>query len=326
MMLNRINSGLQKILPLITPLSVLIGVLMGSRLAVYNDLTPWIFAFLTFAGSIGMNIKQFMGVITHPIPLIASLFVLHLIMPLLAFGVGNILFSGDLFTITGLLLAAAIPTGITSVIWVAVNKGNLALTLSIILIDTLLSPFVVPYTLKLFIGAQVQMDVVGMMHGLLYMIVLPSVLGMLLNQWTRGRVAVTWGPIFNPFTKLGLGLVVAINSAMVAPYLRTFDLRILGMAAIVLSLAASGYFLSWLAAILLRADHADAVAITLNGGMRNISAGVVLASAYFPPPVSIPVVLGMLFQQILASLFSYLLKRHYEHQHAADNKGLPTIV
>ncbi|MNJ80971.1 hypothetical protein D3C77_795600 [compost metagenome] len=44
--------------------------------------------------------------------------------------------------------------------------------------------------------------------------------------------------------------------------------------------------------------------------MRNISAGAVLAVTYFPAPVAVPVVLGMVFQQTLASLAGYLLKYH----------------
>ena len=43
--------------------------------------------------------------------------------------------------------------------------------------------------------------------------------------------------------------------------------------------------------------------------MRNISAGAVLAVSFFPSQVAVPVVIGMLFQQILAALFGYLLRR-----------------
>ncbi|MCY9341001.1 bile acid:sodium symporter family protein, partial [Bacillus haynesii] len=44
-------------------------------------------------------------------------------------------------------------------------------------------------------------------------------------------------------------------------------------------------------------------------GMRNISAGAVLATGFFPPQVAVPVVIGMLFQQVLAALFGHLLAR-----------------
>lgn len=48
-----------------------------------------------------------------------------------------------------------------------------------------------------------------------------------------------------------------------------------------------------------------------SGGMRNISAGAVLAVSYFPPAVAVPVVLGMLFQQTLASIYGFAINRYY---------------
>jgi BASS family bile acid:Na+ symporter len=221
-------------------------------------------------------------------------------------GAGHLLFSGDSLTLTGLILAAAIPTGITSFVWVTIYKGNTTVTLAIILIDTLMSPFVVPFTLSILVGAKVQMDVDAMMQGLLLMVVLPSILGMLLNQWTRGRIK-SWSPHLSPFSKIGLGAVVAINAAVVAPYLRHFDVELLGLAFTVLGLACLGYLLGGAAAKLMRWNHDIVVALIFNSGMRNISAGAVLAAAYFAPPVAIPVVLGMLFQQSLASLFGFLI-------------------
>jgi len=316
-MLARINAGLEKALPLITPVSVCIGVLLGSYLSGYREWTPWIFAFMTFSGSIGMSLRQFVDVLAHPLPLIIALAVLHVAVPALALTAGHALYPADPYTITGLVLAAAIPTGITSFVWVAILKGNAALTLSIILVDTMLAPLVVPHTVAYLIGAKVEMDPAAMMQGLFWMIVLPSLLGMALNQWTRGRIKTVWGPRLSPFSKVAMGVVVAINASVVAPYLQRIDARLLGVAATVLVLASAGYALGWLAARWLRADRATTVALTLNGGMRNISAGAVLAVTYFAPPVAVPVVLGMLFQQSLASLFGHLLSREPKRRAAS---------
>ena len=44
-------------------------------------------------------------------------------------------------------------------------------------------------------------------------------------------------------------------------------------------------------------------------GMRNISAGAVIAGEYFPGEVMFPVVIGTLFQQVLAAGFGTALRR-----------------
>lgn len=114
-----------------------------------------------------------------------TLLILHLLMPLLAFGTGTWLFPDNPFYVTGLVLAFVIPTGVTSLIWVTIYRGNIVLTLSIILLDTLLSPIIVPAVLKWLVGSSVEMDVLAIMKGLLWMIVIPSRIGMGFNQWMK---------------------------------------------------------------------------------------------------------------------------------------------
>ncbi|MBW4084322.1 bile acid:sodium symporter family protein [Paenibacillus sp. S150] len=318
-MLLALNRILNRMMPLITPLSILTGVLCGTMLSSYTYLSPWLFAFMTFAGSISLGFKDFLNVLKKPLPLFACLFILHIAMPLVALGFGNALYHADEFTITGLVLAAVIPTGVSSFIWVSIYKGNTALTLSIILIDTLLSPFIVPGVLSLLIGTSVELDTLAMMSSLFWMIVVPSLLGMVLNEWTKGAVAPVWSPRLNPFSKLFMAAVIMINGSVISPYLADINLRLVGLAAVIVLMASTGYALCFLTARILRWNEADEVALIFNGGMRNISAGAVLAVSYFPAPVAVPVVLGMVFQQLLASLAGFLLGRRSRIRHTAEH-------
>ncbi|AZK48989.1 bile acid:sodium symporter family protein [Paenibacillus lentus] len=309
-MLLSVNRWLNRMMPLITPVSIIIGVICGSRLSSFTYLSPWLFAFMTFAGSISLGFKDFMNVLKKPFPLIICLFILHLAMPLIAMAFGYLFYSEDIYMITGLILAASIPTGVSSFVWVSIYKGNIALTLSIILIDTMLAPFIVPGILSFLVGADVQLDVAAMMSSLFWMIVVPSLIGMVLNEWSRGAIAPVWGGRLNPFSKLAMAAIVAINGSVVAPYLMNFSLQLAGLAVIIVAIASIGYLLGLAFSRLMGWSYADKVALTFNGGMRNISAGAVLAVTYFPAPVAVPVVLGMVFQQTLASLAGYLLSRH----------------
>ncbi|SET23552.1 bile acid:sodium symporter family protein [Paenibacillus sp. NFR01] len=306
-MLLAANRVLNRMMPLITPVSVLTGVLLGSTLSSYTFLSPWLFAFMTFAGSISLGVKDFVNVLKKPLPLFACLLILHIAMPLVALGIGNALYPADHYTITGLVLAAVIPTGISSFIWVSIYKGNTALTLSIILIDTLLAPFAVPGVLSVLIGTNVELDTWAMMRSLFWMIVVPSLLGMLLNEWSKGAVAPRWSPRLNPFSKLFMAVVIMINGSVISPYLAKITWHLVGLACVIVLMASIGYALCFLTAKLMRWNEADEVALIFNGGMRNISAGAVLAVSYFAPPVAVPVVLGMVFQQLLASFVGLLL-------------------
>ena len=308
-MLQAFNKRLEKLMPFITPTAVLIGVVFANHLASFTYIVPWVFAFMTFSGSLSSNFSSLQRAFKYPLPLLTALFILHIVMPLWAFGIGSLVFPQDSLTVTGLLLAMVIPTGITSFVWVSIYKGNIGLALSIILIDTVLSPFIVPTSLSIFVGQKVEMDVWVIMNGLLFMVVIPSLIGMLCNQLSKGKVKDTIGVHLSPFAKIGIGVVVAINSSAVAPYLKNINLKLIFIAGTVLFIALSGFTIAWLLATLLKQNRETKASLLFTGGMRNISAGAVIAVQYFPASVAVPVVVGMLFQQILASFFGYLFHR-----------------
>lgn len=70
-------------------------------------------------------------------------------------------------------------------------------------------------------------------------------------------------------------------------------------------------------------------------GMRNISAGAVIAGAYFPAETLFPVMIGTLFQQILAAFYGSMMRRiqtgqqerrrsmEFQHELIIPNEGFP---
>jgi len=313
-MLQKINKQLERIMPLITPVGVLTGVIFSIYLKDFSFLIPWIFAFMTFAGSLSSNFHSLKEVIVHPFPIFIAMLILHILMPIWAWSVGHVVFSGDIYTITGLILGMVIPTGVTSFMWVAIYKGNIPLVLSIILIDTLLSPFIVPYSLSLFMGETIEMDFISIMKGLLGMVVIPSLIGMYLNQVTKGKIKDQLGTRLAPFSKICLGFVVMLNGAVVAPYLKNINLKLVSITLTVFMIALTGYLFSFLIGKFFKGGRDNVISLTFTGGMRNISAGAVIAVSYFPAAVAVPVVVGMLFQQVLASLNGHFLNRYYNRK------------
>lgn len=318
-MLKKLNAILEKLLPFIAPTSVLLGIFLSPWLRSYTFLITWIFAFMTFSGSLGTNFKDLKKVIMQPLPIFICLFTLHLLVPAISWALGNTFFGNDIYTITGLVLAYIIPTGVSSFMWVSIYGGNVALALSIILISTFLSPLVVPMGLNLLFGAKVSINILGMMKGLFWMLVFPSLLGMLLNQITSGKIKESWGTPLAPFSKLGLGMVIALNSSVVAPYLIDINAKLVAIALTSIFIASLGYLFGWFIAGFLNWDRSVIVTMLFNSGMRNITAGAVLATSYFPSPVAVPVVTGMLFQQVLASFYGRIIYRYYRMDKKISN-------
>ncbi|MDQ9787602.1 hypothetical protein RFZ51_05650, partial [Acinetobacter baumannii] len=85
------------------------GVLFPRALAPIGPAVPALFAFMTFQGSLDNTLRQVVGVLRDPLPLIAILSVTLVAMPALAFLLANALFGGNADLVTGILLAYCVP-------------------------------------------------------------------------------------------------------------------------------------------------------------------------------------------------------------------------
>lgn len=276
---------------------VALGIAFPDTLSRLNDLAVGLFAFMTFSNSLGGGFRSMADVARRPLPVAVIFVLLHVVMPLITLGLGTLLFPNDpLFTI-GLVLEYVIPTGVATLMWVGMNRGNLPLCLSVVLLDTILSPLVVPVSLRLLVGSVVELDTWGMIQDLMLMVGLPALAAMTLYQITGGAVAQTLKPRLAPFGKLALLLVITANATGCAPFLRNLTPTLVLVMVSVFFLCLLGFFLGYWAAKLLGFDFPTIQTVALNSGMRNISAGAVLALEFFPPEVLFPVAFSPVFLQ-----------------------------
>lgn len=276
---------------------VAIGIALPDTFAFINRYNVALFAFLTFANSLGGGFRELRQAVRNPLPVALVFVVLHLIMPAVTLLLGKLLFPSAPLFITGLVLEYVVPSGVASLMWVSMGRGNTMLALSVVLLDTLLSPVVIPLSLRVLVGSVVEMDSWGMVRDLLAMVALPALAAMTLYQLSRGRAAETVKPLLSPYAKLVMLVIVIGNATGCAPFLRSIDRTLTMVILAVFALCLLGFFLGYWAGHLLHVDFPTQLAMSLNAGMRNISAGAVLASQYFPADVMFPVAFSPLFLQ-----------------------------
>lgn len=312
---NSLNNQMERFVPILTPLGVIFGLVFPFVLKDFKFLVTPLFAFITFTGALGMNIKEFAHVIKKPKPIILSLILSHIFIPLLVFSLSKLIFINDPDMVVGFVLLYAIPTAVVGYMWTSIYKGNGALSLTIILIDTMLSPLLTPLTIKILTRSDVSIDTSSMMLSLLYLVVLPSILGVAINTLSNSKAKENIKPLCNPFTKVALILVVAINVSQIAKDL-VFDKNLIFAIPVNLLFISSGFALSLYISKKLKLKKEDCVTLTYSVGMRNISAALVLAIDFFPPTVSLPVTLGVIMQQSTAAFMGTLLFRQKENKDA----------
>lgn len=293
---------------IISPACVVLGVLFP-QIGVMRPLVTPLFAFMTFQSALSNTFGNLGRTLRHPAPMLVSLALTVAAMPCVACALALALFGSDPNLVCGIVLEYCVPVAVVSAMWTNMLGGDPALSLATILVSTVAAPFTIPLTLHALLGQTVEVDAARMMGEMVVSIALPALAGTLANDLTRGRAARELSPVIAPAAKLALVAVILTNSTGVAPYVRGLTPTLVAVAAFIGAFAACGYALGLLAARTLRLSHEQEVSMTYLVGMRNISAGAVIAGEYFPGEVMFPVVIGTLFQQVLAAGFGSLLRR-----------------
>lgn len=305
----------------VSPACVALGVLFPDQLSLLKPFVTALFAFMTFQGALSNTFGNLVRVVRRPLPLLACLGVTAVAMPVLARALGGLLFGASPSLVCGIVLEYSVPVAVVSGMWIALFGGDPALGLATTLASTVLSPLTIPLTLHVLLGQTVEVDAAGMMGDMLVAVALPALAGTALNEATRGRAAREASPVLAPAAKTALVLVILANSTGVAPYVRSLTPQLVLVAAFVGAFASSGYVWGIAAARLLGQPRERLVSMAYLCGMRNISAGAVLAGAYFPGEVMFPVVIGTLFQQVLAAACGSYLRRVPEAPDATGGPG-----
>lgn len=268
-----------------------------------------LFAYMTFVTALDTSLKDFTKVLLKPWISLWVLILVHLVTPFTAWLAGLIFYPNDPYIRLGYLIGASIPIGVTSVIWTALVRGNMPVSLVAVTLDTLIVPIVMPLFLSIVIGQSIQLDYLKMVEDLMLMVTLPSITGMLLHDLTGGRISSFSKSFGGATSKLGLLVVIAINAAVVVPQI-TFTTTIIKALLVTLFIVSSGYFVGYLGSFILK-DRTHEMTLTLmfNVGIRNNACGLVIALTYFPPVVAIPMTLSILYQQPLATVISRFFKQ-----------------
>lgn len=275
---------------------------------------PFLFMFNTFQGSLGNSFSSMRAVFRRPLALCAILFVAHIVLPGIAFLVGLPLYGDDPAVLSGMVLEYAVPVATSSILWTSVYDGDISLCLSAVLISALISPFMIPLTLQVTVGAGVSVDALSMMRQLVILVAIPAMLGTSVNELTHSWGKRSLSPTLSPLARTFLGLIIIGNTTGIADDLQHLTPQLVEIIVVCGLFCMLGYVLAFVLATLMRQPRDLFIATSFAASMKNISAGAVIARAYLPAESLLPVMAGTLYQQVFASVVGKLIVKHVSHE------------
>jgi len=235
--------------------------LNGFKLATL--ITP-LLQLIMFGMGTSMSFKDFAGVVKMPRGVVIGVCSHFIIMPLLGFTLASL--SGFPPEIAaGIILIGCSPNGMASNVISYLAKANLALSITITAVSTMLAPIMTPLLMKLLAGAFIQINMLDMMWDIIKIVIIPITAGLLFNKFLSGKAA--WLDKAMPLISMfGIAFIIVIITATGRESLLT-----IGPALILLVLIhnLSGYTLGYWSGRLFKMSERDCRTIAIEVGMQN---------------------------------------------------------
>lgn len=229
---------------------------------------------LMFGMGTGLSLKDFARVIQMPKGVIAGVLCHYIIMPMVALTITK-LFSFPDEIAAGIILIGSCPNGLASNVMTYLAKANLALSVTLTAISTVIAPFVTPFFMQLLGGQYVEVNFLKMMMDIVYVVIVPIGAGLLFNHFLHGRFKLL-DDIMPLFSMLAIALILVLITASGRDALLVVGPMLL-LAVLIHNL--SGYFLGYWSGRLLRMNEKDCRTIAIEVGLQNAGLASSLAAA-----------------------------------------------
>ena len=258
---------------------------------------------IMFGMGLTLSAKDFHVVFSRPKDVLMGCLAQFTIMPLMAWLLTK-LFALPEELALGVILVGCCPGGTSSNVITYLAKGDLALSVGMTACSTLLAPLMTPFLVWFLAGTMVNVNTVGMLLSIVYVVIAPIIGGLLFQRFLPEltKKAVAYLPAFSTLMiTLVAGIVVSHNA----------DRLTAGGAIIILVVMLhnlSGYALGYGIGWLLGLASKKRTAISIEVGMQNSGLATSLAVLHFAafPLATIPGAIFSVWHNISGALIAKL--------------------
>lgn len=259
-----------------------------------------------FGMGLTLNLNDFKIVFSRPKDVVIGCLAQFTIMPLLAWALAR-LFSLDEALALGVVLVGCCPGGTASNVITYLAKGDLALSVGMTGVSTILAPLLTPLLTWALAGKSVDVDVVGMLLSILWVVILPIAIGLIV-KWIWPKFTEKTIDYLPAFSSIAIATIVAIIIAANAQKLMTGGLTII---VVVMLHNICGLSLGYLIGQLLRLTEPKKRAVSIEVGMQNSGLASSLATLHFAayPLATIPGAIFSMWHNISGAMVARIYSR-----------------
>ena len=262
---------------------------------------------IMFGMGMTMNVKDFVLVLKQPKFLVIGAFAQFVIMPSLAYAIATMLNLDPALTV-GVVLVGTCPGGTSSNVITFMAKGDLALSVAMTTVSTILAPILTPFITYLIIGQKISFDPVSMFWSIIQIVILPIALGLIVKTLLP-KVAEA-STIYTPaISSLAISLIIAgVIGASRDNILASSGTIIL---AVILH-NCLGYMMGFSVARMVGLSWRKSIALAVEVGMQNSGLATGLAKTHFAymPMATVPGAIFSAWHNISGALLAFIFRNY----------------
>lgn len=257
----------------------------------------------------GLTLKpyDFRIVLQRPKDILVGCLAQFTVMPLVAWGLAKAFSLPDELAL-GVILVGCCPGGTASNVITFLARGDLALSVGMTAMSTVLAPLLTPLLVWLMAGTFVDVDTVGMLLSILYVVIAPIIGGFLVQRFFPKftQKAVVYLPAFST---LMIAAVVAMVVSHTADRLLSAGLLVI---IVVMLHNLLGLTIGYTIGRLLRFSREKCIAISIEVGMQNSGLASSLAAIHFAsfPLATIPGAVFSVWHNISGAITARIFVRN----------------
>lgn len=258
-------------------------------------------AVIMFAMGITLRIDDFRRVFSRPLQILVGVCAQYAVMPFLGFLLA-LTFETTPLIATGIILVGSCPGGTASNVITYLAKGNLALSVTLTSVSTLLCPFLLPALMYFYAGKWINVPVIDLFISALQIVLLPILAGVVLRRLFDKKSEALL-PLLPSISSLAIALVVGIIVALNAESIKTVGAMIF---MIVIIHNALGLTCGYIMAKTLGFGESSARAISIEVGMQNSGLAAALSHLHFGYLTALPSALFSIWHNVSGAAIASL--------------------
>lgn len=254
---------------------------------------------IMFGMGLTLSPYDFRIVLSRPKDILIGCLAQFTVMPLLAWGLAWA-FALPKELALGVILVGCCPGGTASNVITYLAKGDLALSVGMTAASTLLAPILTPLLVWLLAGTMVDVDTLGMLQSIVYVVIAPIIVGLLCQRFLP-KLTKSVVPYLPAFSSIVIAYVVGIVVSHNADKLLVGGLIVI---LVVMIHNLLGLSTGFLIGKLLHLPKPKCVALSIEVGMQNSGLASSLAVLHFAayPLATIPGAIFSVWHNISGAL------------------------